>query len=107
MNKVRYYVIEDLQGGEFAMGRNYTLEQWEKQALEWCFIDDNHELAEALYNNYKKFDTKTILNEIAEIWAIKFKKVRKDKKHFDKNDLTDYEDETLEEFYNRRFIYEE
>lgn len=45
----RYRVVRDLQGGEFGTGRDYTLEQWCKQALEWCYIDENDELAEFLY----------------------------------------------------------
>ena len=101
--KERYRVVADLQGGEFAMGIDYTVEQWKKQALEWCWSDGNYELAEALYNDYQKFNDKTIMLEIADIWAIEFRKVRKDKKHFDKYELADFEDETLEEFYKRRF----
>lgn len=107
MNETRYRVVADYQGGEFAMYRDYTIEQWKKQALEWCFMDDNDELAEALYNDYKRFDNETILMEIADLWTIGFKKVRKDKKHFRQDELTDFEDETLEEYYNARFKGEE
>jgi hypothetical protein len=104
-NKERYRVVADLQGGEFAMGRDYTVEQWKKQALEWCWSDDNDELAEALYNDYQKFNDKIIMLKIADIWEIEFRKVRKDKKDFSKWE-EDFEDETLEEFYKRRFDYE-
>lgn len=107
MNKTRYRVVVDYQCGEFAMGRDYTIEQWKKQALEWCFMDDNDELAEALYHDYKRFNNEEILIEIAEIWAIGFKKVRKDKKNFKEHELTDFEDETLDEYYNARFKGEE
>ena len=96
---MRYRVIRDLQGGEFGMGRDYTPQQWQKQALEWCWSDDNDELAECVYN----LKEKDIIPFIAELWALEFKKVRKDKKHFSQDNLTDFEDETLEEFYNRRF----
>lgn len=106
MREARYRVVVDFQGGEFAMYRDYTIEQWKKQALEWCYMDDNDELAEALYNDYKRFDDKTILLEIGEIWAIQFRKVRKDKKDFSKWE-EDYKNETLEEFYQTRFKQEE
>lgn len=40
MRKKRYIVIEDRQGGEFGMYRDYTLEQWKEQAIEWAETDD-------------------------------------------------------------------
>lgn len=99
----RYRVVKDLQGGEFGTGRDYTLEQWCKQALEWCYIDENDELAEFLYRYYKECTDKQLLAFIGEIWALEFKKVRKDKKNFDKWDLTAYEDESVDNFYKNRF----
>jgi hypothetical protein len=95
----RYYVYQDLQNTDFAMGRCYTIEQWRKQALEWCYIDENYDLAEILYNMKNEY----ILDAISELWALIFRKCRKDRKHFSKDDLNDFEDETLEEFYNKRF----
>lgn len=103
MNNTRYRVVIDYQGGEFAMGRDYTIEQWRKQAIEWCFMDENDELAEYMY----MLKPERVLDQIAELWAVKFRKVRADKKHFDKYSLTDFEDETLEQFYKTRFEGEE
>lgn len=100
-DKTRYYVSYDFQGGEFGMYRNYTVKQWQKQALEWCYADDNYGLAEDIFN--LKYDD--ILPYISMIWELEFKKCRKDKKNFKESDFTDYEDETLKEFYNARFEY--
>ena len=95
----RYYVYEDLQNTDFAMGVYYTIEQWQKQALEWCYMDENYELASVIYC----LPQEEILDFIAELWALRFRKCRKDRKHFNEDDLTAYEDETLDEFYNKRF----
>lgn len=97
----RYRVVRDLQGGEFGMGRDYTIEQWRKQGLEWCWVDDNYGLGKTL-NNLPKEE---VIRFIEIIWDLEFRKVRKDKKKFDKHDLTDFEDETLYEFFNKRFGY--
>ena len=45
---IRYRVSEDLQGGEFGMYRDYTVEQWRNQAIEWATMDDNDGLVESL-----------------------------------------------------------
>lgn len=72
----RYRVSEDLQGGEFGMYRDYTVEQWREQAIEWATMDDNDGLVETLCG----LDQEEVMNFIAELWALKFRKVRKDKK---------------------------
>ena len=96
----RYRVVKDLQGGEFGMGRDFTIEQWRKNALEWCYSDGNHELAEELY----KLPQEEVIEFISLLWSLEFKKVRKDKK-IDQSDIEAYEDETLDEFYHTRFDY--
>lgn len=96
----RYKVVRDLQGGEFGMGRDFTIEQWRKNALEWCYSDDSYGLAKELY----ELNSEDVLGYIAEVWALEFKKVRKDKK-IDQSDIEAYEDETLDEFYHTRFGY--
>lgn len=73
---VRYRVTEDLQGGDFGMYRDYTVEQWREQAIEWATMDDNDELVEALC----RLNQDEVINFIAELWALKFRKVRNDKK---------------------------
>ena len=97
----RYYVAIDLQCGEFGMNRNYTLSQWRKQAIEWCYMDENDELAEYIYN----IKDSELLTYIGEMWTLVFRKCRKDKKNFSRNDLTDFEDETLDEFVRLRFTF--
>ena len=94
----RYRVVRDLQGGEFGMGRDFTIEQWRKNALEWCYSDDNYELAKELY----KLPQEEVIEFISFLWALEFKKVRKDKK-INQSDIEAYEDETLDEFYHARF----
>lgn len=96
----RYRVVHDLQGGEFGMGRDYTVEQWRKQAIDWCYQDENAGMADELYS----LPADKVIDEIAEYWDIRFRKVRKDKKHFKTWHLTDYEDQTLDEFFDERFI---
>lgn len=74
--KSRYRVSEDLQGGEFGMYRDYTVEQWREQAIEWATMDDNDGLVEALC----RLNQDEVMNFIAELWALKFRKVGKDKR---------------------------
>lgn len=76
---IRYRVSDDLQGGEFGMYRDYTVEQWRNQAIEWATMDDNDELVETLCG-LKQCD---VMNYIAELWCLKFRKVRKDKKNLE------------------------
>lgn len=95
----RYRVVKDLQGGIFGTGRDYTIEQWRKQAIEWCYMDENDEMAEYMY----MLKSNKVIEVIAWYWDLQFRKVRKDKKKFEKWELEEYEDETLEEFFNARF----
>ena len=73
---IRYRVSEDLQGGEFGMYRDYTVEQWRNQAIEWATMDDNDGLVESLC----QLKQHEVIGFIAELWGLKFRKVRKDKK---------------------------
>lgn len=99
MNEQRYKVVEDLQGSEFGMGISYTIEQWQKRALEWCHSDDNKELAKYIYN----LPQNDIMDFISEMWSIKFAPVDSNEQ-IDESSLTDYIDETLQEFYEARFF---
>ena len=80
----------------------HTKWQWRKNALEWCYSDGNHELAKELY----KLPQEEVIQFISFLWALEFKKVRKDKK-IDQSDIEAYEDKTLDEFYHSRFDYRE
>lgn len=73
---IRYHVQEDLQGGDFGMYRDFTVEQWRNQAIDWATMDDNEGLVESL--NRLKHDE--VLPFVAELWRLKFRKTRKDKK---------------------------
>lgn len=98
----RYYVDYDYQGGEFGTGRDYTIRQWQKQALEWCFADDSVRVATEILT----LQEDQILPYIAEFWDIHFRKTRKDKK-IKQSNIDDFKDESLVEFYMNRFIGEE
>ena len=74
---VRYRVSEDLQGGNFGMYRDYTVEQWREQAIDWATLDDNDGLVETL----QELKSEDVMEFIAVMWALKFRKVRKDKKN--------------------------
>ena len=76
---IRYRVSEDLQGGEFGMYRDYTVEQWRNQAIEWATMDDNDGLVESLC----QLKQHEVIGFIAELWGLKFRKVRKDKKRLE------------------------
>lgn len=80
--EARYYVCRDYQGGDFGTGRDYTIEQWRGQALEWAFSDDNY----GLMKEIAELPKDKVLDDIAEIWTIQFRKCRKDKKHFESAD---------------------
>lgn len=77
--EARYRVVADLQGGEFGMGRDYTVEQWRNQAMEWADMDEDDGLAETLAD----LPRDEVLDFISNMWALKFRKVRKDKRRFE------------------------
>jgi hypothetical protein len=78
----KYRVIEDLQGGDFCMDREYTANEWLEQAVEWRDADDSWgDYGEGVdcYGD-KHLDSKT--------WFIKFwKKIIKDGRE---QELIDY-----------------
>jgi len=94
----RYKVVHDRQGGEFGMDRNYTEEQWRKQALEWCWVDDDAHLAEmvmAVDNGY-------VIDFISGMWDLEFAKVGGDES-ISKEDEDAFCELTAEEYYDLRF----
>lgn len=70
MNKETYYVAEDYQNTEFGMQRNYTLQEWREQALEWADMDENDDLIAVL----ETIKDEKLLDFISEIWQIRFEK---------------------------------
>lgn len=78
----RYEVVEDRQGGEFGMGRQYTALEWLEQAVDWRDSDDS-------WGDYGEgtdcYGTKHLDNRS---WFIKFwKKMIKDGRE---QELIDY-----------------
>lgn len=71
--KVKYKVTKDLQGGEFGMYRELTIEQWRNQAIEWAEMDDNYDLVDIL----NKLKPRDVINYISEVWELEFKKIIK------------------------------
>lgn len=67
MRKKRYIVIEDRQGGEFGMYRDYTLEQWKEQAIDWADMDDWDD-AQNLFDGITK--ASEIIAFIDDTWEI-------------------------------------
>lgn len=97
-NSKTYRVVEDLQGTDFAMGRDFTIEQWRKQAMEWCFMDEHFGLMKEIY----EADSTEVLDIISEVWTIRFEATKED----DEVDLKDkeaYADESLDGFFKERF----
>lgn len=89
MNK--YRVIEDLQGGEFGMGRDMTAKEWLECMLEWRDSDDNwgdwgdgdnkyldtrdgcKQFWESIINEGKEQE---LIDYIADVWSLEFEKVK-------------------------------
>ena len=70
MNKM-YKVVSDLQGGDFGMGRIYTIEQWRLQAIEWADMDEHDGIVEEL----KNLPLDEVIDYIAEFWQLEFEEV--------------------------------
>lgn len=66
-----YRVVEDLQGGEFGMGRDFTIEEWREQAIEWAEMDEHYGIIETL----KVMKKDNVIDFISEIWALRFEEV--------------------------------
>lgn len=71
-NNKLFRVVKDLQGGDFAMGSDLTIEQWREQAIEWAGTDGHYGLVEEL----KKLPQNEVLDEIAEFWQIEFAELK-------------------------------
>ena len=71
-----YKVINDLQGGDFAMfnyngtERIQTVEGWRKNAMDWADADDSD-----LYGTIKKLPKNEVMDFIAETWQLEFEEV--------------------------------
>lgn len=86
MNK--YRVVADLLGGEFGMGRDYTAEEWLRQAYEWRESDDSWGDYEGDWLDtpqgfldywrgvIKDGREQELIDYIADIWSLEFKKLK-------------------------------
>lgn len=70
MTKETYYVAEDYQCTDFGMQRNYTLQEWREQAIEWADMDENDDLIAIL----ETIKDEKLLDFISEIWQVRFEK---------------------------------
>lgn len=101
----RYKVVCDNQGGDFGKGRNYTLDQWRKQAMKWCYADENFGIMKEIY----EIEDEDLLDDIAEIWDIEFAEMEVGDE-MEKGDYTDLEDITVDKMFEECFdkeAYEE
>ena len=67
----KYRVIKDLQGGSFGMYRDFTVEKWREQAIEWADMDDNEELIAVL----ECLKDEKVIPFIADFWELEFEAV--------------------------------
>lgn len=67
----KYRVIRDLQGGEFGMGRDYTIEEWREQAIEWADMDENDDLIAVL----EVLKEDKVIEFIGVLWALEFEEI--------------------------------
>lgn len=78
----KYRVIRDLQGGGFGMGRDYTVEEWIEQAIDWHDSDEYFEddkaverFREELLKGAKERGDWYVLGYIADHWQLEFEEV--------------------------------
>ena len=89
----KYINIKDKQGGEFAMYRCYTAEEWGKQAYEWADSDGWEHPENCLLSSFAKEED--LINFINDMWDIEIVEERKDNE-----ELIKY----LKELYLKEFI---
>lgn len=63
-----YTCIEDRQGGDFALGKTMTAEEWGEEAYSWAYGDDWTNPEEPLLKNFKT--EKECLDFIQDMWEI-------------------------------------
>lgn len=69
-----YICTRDLQGGNFGVGRIGTVKYWKETALDWCYQDDNEEMAKFIKKTYKGKNLSNIIDEIITTWDLKIEK---------------------------------
>ena len=113
----RYRVVADLQGGEFGMGRDYTAEEWLKQAVEWRDSDDSWgdygegtDMYGETHNDDREWFIKfwkqriedgkeqELIDYIADIWQLEFKEVKEN--NMRTHNITTLADEVYDKLAN-------
>lgn len=67
----RYKVVNDLQGGDFAMGIDQTIEEWRQHALYWAESDG----FEGVIKDLKSLPEEAVIDYIAEFWQLEFEEL--------------------------------
>ena len=75
---IKYKVVQDLQGGEFGMGRTYDVFEWIEQAADWLENDfetteEREKWIDAMKISASKHGSKDIIDYIADHWQLEFK----------------------------------
>ena len=73
-NEKKYICVKDLQGGDFAVGRIATAEEWREIALSWAWNDDNEDLLKTL----KKLKKENVVAFVYDIWQIEILEIPAD-----------------------------
>lgn len=68
----RYRVVEDLQGGDFGMNRDYTVEQWRAQAITWAKMDESDGIVDEL----STLPPEKVIDYIADFWQLEFAEIK-------------------------------
>lgn len=79
----RYRVVEDLQGTDFAMDYDLTIEEWRCKAIEWADMDEHDGIVKELIELPKE----EVLDYIAEFWALRFEQVDVYDNKYDYDDI--------------------
>ena len=62
--------VDDLQGGAFQLGKTCSIEAWRARFLQYAFDEELEEIIEPL----KKLSDDKIMDFIAEVWQLTFKR---------------------------------
>lgn len=62
--------VDDLQGGRFQVGKTCSVEAWRARFLQYAFDEELEEIIEPL----KKLSDDKIMDFIAEVWQLTFKR---------------------------------
>lgn len=70
----RYEVVRDRQGGSFGTDRQYTIEEWREQALDWAMADDWDEKNLEFIRN---MPADKVIEYVSEMWDLDIERVNR------------------------------